>query len=322
MSTKKVQKTKSVKTNGNMKTTHQKTLSVDSFLKMKPFYKNRDVLVRVKKKRKELENGFLPSHLNVVIGVAKKSFYVYKQGDTFVLDGNTRAEVWRQNPDLKPSVPLNAVFMEFEDKELLEKTYYSIDSATSYEKVNEKLSGIFREIGFQPQSKIVQKGTIKTALDDVSMYLTVINNKNKKESTIEDVVKHYREELEYVDSLIDEVNKKKYSSNLFACLLMIGKKYGVSDERYQKLCHNIIYNIYGHGKETHICPIQYVMDELYTANIDTWKVTGVRKKPDLVAEMLFVLEHFMQNKMMKKKDNYKNTRVKKHLEHFMNYFNN
>ena len=51
MSTKKVQKTKSVKTNGNMKTTHQKTLSVDSFLKMKPFYKNRDVLVRVKKKR-------------------------------------------------------------------------------------------------------------------------------------------------------------------------------------------------------------------------------------------------------------------------------
>jgi hypothetical protein len=322
MTTKKAKKTESIKKTEKMKTTHQKTLSVDSFLKLKPFYKNRDVMVRVKKKKKELQNGFLPSHLNVVIGVAKKSFYVYKEGDTFVLDGNTRAEVWRQNPDLKPSVPLNAVFMEFEDKELLEKTYYSIDSATAYEKVNEKLSGIFREIGFQPVSKIVQRGTIKTALDDVSAYIPIINGRVKKESTIEDVVKHYRDELEYVDSFIDEVNKKKYSSNLFACLLMIGKKYGVNDKKYNELCHNIIFNIYGHSKETQICPIQYVMDELYTANIDIWKVTGVRKSPDLVAEMLYVLEYFMQNKMMKKKDNYKNTRVKKHLDHYMNYFNN
>lgn len=320
MTTKKEKKTDSIKKTEKMKTTHQKTLSVDSFLKLKPFYKNRDVMVRVKKKKKELQNGFLPSHLNVVIGVAKKSFYVYKEGDTFVLDGNTRAEVWRQNPDLKPSVPLNAVFMEFEDKELLEKTYYSIDSATAYEKVNEKLSGIFREIGFQPVSKIVQKGTIKTALDDVSAYLPIINGRIKKESTIEDVVKHFRDELEYVDSFIDEVNKKKYSSNLFACLLMIGKKYGVNDKKYNELCHNIIFNIYGQSKETQICPIQYVMDELYTANIDIWKVTGVRKSPDLVAEMLYVLEYFMQNKMMKKKDNYKNTRVKKHLDHYMNYF--
>lgn len=313
-------KTNTLRNNTSIKTTYLKSISIENFLKIPAFYKNRDVLSRVNKKRKELEKGFLPSHLNVVIGIAKKSFHQYQQGDMFVVDGNTRAEVWRQYPELRPMVTLNATYMNFEDKDTLESTYYSIDSASAYEKSNEKLSGIFREIDFNPVSKIVRQGKIKTALDDAAAYLMYINGKPKKDATIEDIVRHYIVEIKYIDSIIDKVNKKKYSSTLFACMMMIGKKYGVNSERFQMLCHNIINNIYEKAKDTHICGIQYVMDELYTANNDIWKVTGLKKGSELISEMLFALEQYMQGKQIKRKENYKIAKTKKYIQHYVNYF--
>lgn len=292
----------------------------ERFLKVAPFYKNRDVLPRVKKKKGELELKFLPSHISVKIGRCTRPFKNYKVGDLFIMDGNTRAEVWRQYPYLIPPTKLSVEIIDFDNKDDAEDTYYSYDNTSAVEKSNEIITGHYRDFGYTFNSKVIKAGKIKTAIIDSTKWIEYINGIPNKESKLENKLGYYLDEIIYLDNFnMDGI--KKNSSNLFACLLMIGKKYGTSNRKYNKLLENLKLEFSEHNTEHECDGVHHVLVNLFGANFNLWKVTGFKKSPDLICEMLFSLDQYMKGKLIAKRKDYSIKRHDAHREFFMNYTN-
>lgn len=294
--------------------------TVERFLKVPPFYKNRDVLPRVKKKKGELEKKYLPSHINVKVGRCIKAFKNYKVGDLFVIDGNTRAEVWRQYPHLEPPIKLSVEIIDFDNKDDVEDTYYSYDNVSAVEKSNEIITGHFRDFGHTFSSKVIKSGKIKTAIIDSTKWIESINGIPNKEAKLEDKLRYYWNEIIYLDNInMDGI--KKNSSNLFACLLMIGKKYGTSNRKFNKLLENLKLEFSEHNTENECDGVHHVLVNLFGANFNLWKVTGFKKSPDLICEMLFSLDQYIKGKLIPKRKDYTSKRNDTYREFFMNYIN-
>lgn len=278
--------------------------TVEEFLSLdSPFMRNRPVENRVKKKREELKKKLLLTHLEVKVGRAIKAFGNHKINDLFIIDGNTRWLVWFMYPELRPTYPLMVSVMDFDNEEEAVDTYLSIDSSTAAETSQEKIGGYFRSIGYVPTSKKVREGKISTTINDATKYIKYFNGVAHKNMDVFKKIEYMWDQMRYLDEWnLDPI--KNLSSNLFTCMLMVGKKYGVNNLRFNEMIEDIKYETIKLDDKQYCDGVTYVMVYLFKDNPDKWYITGHKKAPELMYEMLYSLDLFMRNIPLKKKKNY------------------
>lgn len=292
--------------------------SVDDFLGLDPYMKNRPVEQRVKRKREELKKKPLLTHLEVKVGRAVSDFGKYKAGDLYINDGNTRAMVWTKFPELRPQYPLLVTIMDFDSMEDSEDTYYSIDSATAAETSQEKIGGYFRSIDYVPVSKKIKEGKISTTVNDATKFVKYFGDIPHKNATIFNKIEYVWNELRFLDEWnLDSV--KNLSSNLLSCMIMVAKKYGTDNSRFLQMIEHIKDGTCERNEKNFCDGVHYVMVCLLTDNPDKWYITGHKKSPELMYEMLYSLDSFMKEHPLKKKKNYSVTKNQKHREFFQTY---
>lgn len=115
------------------------------------------------------------------------------------LDGHTRALLWSQQPSLAPEtihVVCHYVDSEDEAKEL----YTHFDNLKAAESSQDKVSGAYREIGFEPQSWLLKRGAITSAIrraDNISEGRTG----NTSPFDIYELIHRWKAELTLFDSI-------------------------------------------------------------------------------------------------------------------------
>jgi hypothetical protein len=279
--------------------------SIDEFIQKKIYKRNRSVDKRVKKVAAFVMDG-LETIYDVHVGYATKDFDVYKQGDFFVLNGNTRAEVWRRYPDLKTNRLLNVRVYPLSDEKTAYKLYKTFDSKHSVESTSDYITGFLRDKNYEPVSNRLRKGSISTILRVASWYTMSEDMKFLKYSDVEVKFNYFWEELKYLDQS-GVLDKKKSSTKVVAALLMIGKKYGINNLLYQDLVNKLTYetltesNMYS---EDGVC---HVFNTLYSRYTKEWKTDTfdslvIRNDEDemLMSRILYSLDCFMRGKLLKK----------------------
>lgn len=296
--------------------------TVNRFLKVKPYEKNRAVEHRIKKMVTNLSSGFIPGHVEVKVGRAINDFSSYKKGDLFRLDGNTRAATWEKFPELRPSMNLDVKIYECSSKEEADKIYYSIDSSDSVETSPDKMTGLFRERNYSPLSDTLKKGKIKTFLDLACRYGKDKDGIYLQTASIETKLNAFWNELIYLDKHQSIFDFPKSSVNVYAVLLLVGKKYGIKHPRYKTLIDNFVNEVTVINDKDKQDGVNYVFNTLYSAKRDVWKYNGYssykKGESSVICDILYGFDCFMNNQTIPK--NKKNLLTQTKLrELWMNY---
>jgi hypothetical protein len=292
--------------------------SYDKLKSYPAFQRNRDVLPRVKKLTKILATEYSPTQLEYRVGLAVKPFGKYKKGDMFVLDGNTRAEVYKRRADLIPPCDLDVKIYELDNLPDARTLYYSIDNSSAAEKSSEKVTGIHREREFDAISKVFKKGQYNTALKAACFY-----GKNEKgdylqKASFETKLDFYWEAIQFLDSYnLNLYNRMSIS--VLASLLMIIKKHGVDNPRVDLLMRNFK----GHttvSNAEEMDGVHYVYNNLYSEYGSTWSQSSYGKAAEIISKILYGFELFVTDTTIK----YRNDKLdlpnkQKMLEHYQFY---
>jgi hypothetical protein len=284
---------------------------VNKFLKLKPYSMNREVMFRTPKIKKKLMGGFIPTHSIVHVGKAMNSFGVYKKGDLFRLDGNTRSEIWNNHPELIPPIDLCVFVHEINSKEYGDNVYNSIDSMDSAETGSEKLTGFQRELGFIPKSDMFLKGKYKSLLELTCRWgvdSEVIDEKGKplylQTAGNPAQLKCFFGELQFLDSNESLHKHKKSSMNVNSSILLIAKKYGVNHPRLNLLVDNFVNAITTTNNQTQMDGVHYVINDLFTDNKEIWKYNGyssyAKGLVPIICNVLYAFDCFMRNENLPK----------------------
>lgn len=279
-------------------------MSPEKFMKLPAYFRNRDVDQRVSKMSKRLSKGALPTHLIVAVGKATQNFGPYKKGQYFRLDGHTRTDAWKVNPDLIPNVDLFVIVYELDSYDYTLSIYNDIDSVESAEKVNEKISGLLRERNYVAKSDRIKKCTFKTAVINSCRYLhtpegVYLNGKEFNDKF--DVKLDYMwKELTTIDSIgIDSI--ERYSGNVLTAFLLLAKKYGTSSRRLRTLIDNYKEGITTVNTSLMVDGVHYVYNILYPEYQTVWTQTGFSNSFDLISKILYSFDMFMRNENIVKK---------------------
>lgn len=276
--------------------------SYDKVSSIPPYNRNRDVIPRVPKVTKILEEGYTSTQSEYKVGHAVKNFGKYKVGDMFLLDGNTRTEVYRRRPDLIPPFPMDITIYECYDEEETKKLYGSIDNQNSAEKSNEKITGIHREKEFQPVSKIIRQGKYKVALEFAGYYAKNKNGVSLQKADFELSLDYFWDELHFIDSQnLDTF--KRMSGPVLVTLLLITKKYGINNP----MVHQLI-KMYRNGYTTinndvEMDGLHYVYNIIYDELKLIWTSLSYSNAKPLVSAILFGFDSFINHETIYKKKN-------------------
>jgi hypothetical protein len=279
-------------------------MSPEKFMKLPAYFRNRDVDQRVSKMTKRLMKGALPTHLIVAVGKATQNFGPYKKGQYFRLDGHTRTDSWKVNPDLIPNVDLFVIVYELDSYEYTLSIYNDIDSTESAEKVNEKISGLLRERNYVAKSDRIKKCTFKTAVINSCRYLHtpegVYLNGKEFNNKFEVKLDYMWKELTTIDNIgIDSI--ERYSGNVLTAFLLLTKKYGTSSRRLKTLIDNYKEGITTVNTSTTVDGVHYVYNVLYPDYQTVWTQTGFSNSFDLISKILYCFDMFMKNENISKK---------------------
>jgi len=297
-------------------------MSPEKFMKLPAYIRNRDVDSRVSKMTKRLMKGALPTHLIVAVGKATENFGPYKKGQYFRLDGHTRTDAWKVNPDLVPNVDLFVIVYELDSYDYTLLIYNDIDSTESAEKVNEKISGLLRERNYVAKSDRIKKCTFKTAVINSCRYIHTPEGVylNGKEFNDKFNVKldYMWKELTTIDSIgIDSI--ERYSGNVLTAFLLLAKKYGSSSKRLKTLINNYKEGVTSVNTSTTVDGVHYVYNNLYADNQNVWTQTGFSNSFDLISKILYSFDMFMRNENISKKTKFPTN--KKLREFYQEYIN-
>ena len=234
----------------NFLTIEHKTLQTEGFLKTSPVHCQRLIEHRINGITKVLSVKLIPTHLEVSIIKVNFSDNYYQKGHVYSINGNTRKQIWSDNPDMKPDFVYTTIYFA-DNRKQVEEIYNSIDSTKSVENTGDKISGLYRANNIEPKSKKFLSRGIGRPLqlaylcynngDSKKTLITEIDNKQEFEF-FKDVLSFL--DTQYITFNNDKIKTKKFaSSNIMAALLIIGKKYGVNHPRYTLLVHNLFNEI-------------------------------------------------------------------------------
>jgi hypothetical protein len=293
--------------------------SFDKLKSCPPYQRNRDVLPRVKKLTKILSTKFSPTQIEYKVGLAVKPFGKYKKGDMFVLDGNTRTEVYKKRADLIPPCSLDVKIYELDNLDDANTLYYSVDSSDASEKSSEKVTGIHREREFDAISKVLKKGQYNTALRAACRYGYNENGVYLEKAPFETKLDFYWNEIKFIDmSNLDTF--ERMSISVLASLLMVTKKHGVDNPMVTKLLDKYRGGTTTVNNDDEMDGVHYVYHNVYTENRDIWSQSSFGQTPDLICSILYGFEMFVTGQTIKK--NGKKLalpRKDKMLEHYQFY---
>lgn len=292
----------------------------DRFSKLKPVCINRETEMRLAKVIKTLAKKYLPTHSVFYVGKAVSDFSQYKKGDYFRMDGNTRADVYKLRPDLIPMIPFNAIVMEFDNYQDVKDTYYSIDSIDAVEKGSDKMTGLLRERKYNAHSKKFKEGKFKRAVEIACTYGTNERGVYMQEAPIGDQLDFYWKEIKLLDKHNLDVMGRKYSSNIIGCLLMVAKKYGVTNPRLSVMLENLKNGISTTNTQNSVDGVHYVMYDLYEQESRVWNMGSYGAKY-LVAKMLYGFDKFMKKQNLKKEKRKVVLPTDKELHEHMQFYN-
>ena len=276
----------------------------DKFMSLPTFFRNRDVESRVSKMVKRLERGALPTQLFVAVGKAMSNFGPYKKGDFFRLDGHTRTDAWKVNPNLIPNVPLFVAVYEINNYEQVMKIYNDIDSSESVETPVDKVTGLLRERNYEAHSATIRKGKFSTAIKNAcrnlhtadGVYLNGQEYNNKFHVKLD----YFWEELTFIDQMgLDNV--ERFSGNVLTSLLMVAKKYGTKNKRLKALIKNYQDGVTSVATSTHVDGVHYVYNILYPEYQSTWTILSFTNAQDMIVRILYCFDKFMKNESIPKK---------------------
>jgi len=281
--------------------------SVDQFLSVPVFEKNRNLERRIKSLTKKITTNTNERLKEVSVGVATqdfdKSVSRYKRGDMFCLDGNCRAEIWRNNPSLCPENVYVKVY-PIVSKTHADETYETFDNSQASETHSDKLSGILREKNYDAMSTIIRYGKMNTFLKKAVRYAQDENGDYLKNQPIEKALDFHLNEISYLDKYQRIFNKKKIkgSPNVYAALLMIGKKYGTNHPRYKMLLDNFCDEVSEINDKENVDGVTYVFNTLYGKYKEIWgnNAYSVNHSSPLFGMILFSFESFILNETINK----------------------
>jgi len=300
----------------------QEVWSTQKFLSVETFEKNRVIEPRIKKLTKLLKQTDNNRLYEVAIGIATKPFNNelsrYKKNDKFCLDGNARAEVWRRNPSLAPEYVCVKIY-DIDTKEKADETYYTFDNSSAAESSSDKLSGFLRERNYNAVSEPIRYGKMNTFLKKATRYVHDDDGLYLLTAPIEKMLDYHWDELIFLDQYQDIFRKGvKNSCNIYASLLMIGKKYGVTHPRFKKLLDNYCSEISEINNKTDMDGVTYVFNTLYGKNKEIWgnNAYSVNKLP-LFGKILFAFDSFMNKQTI-----VKGSKIMKKEQQFIDYYKN
>jgi hypothetical protein len=278
----------------------QEVWSFDMILKLNPYQRNRDVDPRIKKVSKILREKFVPTQLNYVVGRATGAFGKYNVGDLFVLDGNTRCEVYRRMPELIPPYSINVTIYELDNLEDANNIYYSIDSSDSVETSMEKVTGLHREQEYQAISKYIRGGKYRNAVGIACLYLQDGEGNYLKGRDYREQISFYWEEIKYLDSLNLDLFGR-FSSIIFAVFLLLLKKYGIGNEQVNLLLMNYKNGITTVNDHKNVDGVHHVYYDMYDKNKESWRLSSYVVIARLIGEILYSLDSFVRGVYINKK---------------------
>ena len=156
------------------------TLTLNDFLKIKSFPNNREVEIRAKKAVKRLVDvQYKHNEVSIIqyLGPDVDKPGVFRKGERYVVDGNTRKYIWKKYID---DTPITTEYKQFpipkdiqaniytvDSAEEAVKFYYTIDSIDAAETQPEKITGVFRGLNLLNtlQNPKIKAGKINTALN-------------------------------------------------------------------------------------------------------------------------------------------------------------
>lgn len=275
------------------------------FMKLPPYYRNRNVEIRTPRIVGLLSSEPLPTHLEVAVGYVTKKFGPYKEGTYFRLNGNTRCECWSIKPELIPNVPLDVKIYEVDSEDYTFKIYDSIDSQQSVETSNDKSTGLLRERNYNAISSVVRTGKFVTAIKNASQYCHDSNGEYLGGKQIRNrfhvLLDFFWDELKYIDGHnLDRVGKM-YSGNVLTALLLVAKKYGTNNKKFKTLFENYSQTITTVNNKTHRDGVDYVFSSVYGEYSVNWKATGFSNARIIIAKILYGFDNFMRDETIPKK---------------------
>jgi hypothetical protein len=302
-----------------MEKTKNELWSYSKLSKIPAYNRNRKIEHRVSKLTKILKKGFVQTQAEIAIGVAVNPFGGYKKNEKFILNGNTRMLIYKNNPELIPPIPFDVKVYECFDYEQTYNLYTSFDSSDSVETSSDKITGYLREKGYEPVSKVISTGKFKTALNIAAMYGT--NNEGVYLQTMDfsDKLSYFWDELVYLDQSNLNLFDKRYSGNLLGSLLLITKKYGLKNKRLNLLIKNLQDGITTINNGHNIDGVHYVYNDLYLDNLKQWKSTSYSNYQTACSQILYCLDKFMKDETLNK-DDLKKLKGNKLFE-FYQYYN-
>jgi hypothetical protein len=269
-----------------------------------PYQRNRNVLPRVKKLTKILSSVYSPTQIEYKVGLAVKPFGKYKKGDMFILDGNTRTEVYKRRSDLIPTCNLDVKIYELDNLDDANTLYYSVDSSDAAEKSSEKVTGLHRERDYEALSKVIKKGNYNTALNIACRYAHNDENVYLQTANFEQKLDYYWDEITFLDSCNLDLYKRM-SISVLACLLMIIKKYGNDHRGVTNLLNKFRTGTTTINDINEVDGVHYIYNDFYAEKSFMWSQSSYGKSPELVCPILYCFDSFVNGVTIKKKKEHK-----------------
>ena len=224
-------------------------LSVEKFIETKAVHCQRLEEPRYKSVKKILSEKLLPTHLEVALVRAHFTDEYYTQGEHYSINGNTRKFVWDKFEILRPSQLLETTVYHAYNRNEIEQIYRSIDSVNSAETTNQMIGGLCRSSEFNPVSRKIKNGNFGTPLRHA--YYCFMGARTKPETRLTDIKNKiefatFEDEIKFLDPIYLSIENDKFltkkfsSSNIMASLLILGKKYDVTNPKYIEMIDSLI----------------------------------------------------------------------------------
>jgi len=204
------------------------TVTLEEFSEYRAISCQRDVELRANRVKKMLKKKWLQTH-------GMGDVVEYPDGSRDRINGNTRVYAWTQPYDGPVPSHINVTVYPVKNEEEAKALYYTIDSSDAVEKSRDKITGFYRQLGLQFNTRKIAAGNIVKCLEYAAWNTTsqrdVHGAKSPTQVDARDAVEYFQDELVALDSIGFKGSNKSFNTSVITAFLMSLKTFGASNER-------------------------------------------------------------------------------------------
>ena len=206
------------------------TIKLEEFSGYNAISCQRDVELRAARVKKMLQKKWLATH-------GMGDIVEYPDGTRERINGNTRVYVWNQ-PGYAGKIPSHIQVTVYPVKNLEEakELYYTIDSSDAVEKTKDKITGYYRYLRLQFNTRRLAAGRIVKCLEYGAWNTPPQRDEEgtpKSPTQVDalEAVQYFQEELKALDAIGFKGSNKIFNTSVITAALMALKTYGASNKR-------------------------------------------------------------------------------------------